>query len=133
MFRLYRNSDLDDRIFDSLQTSMAAVQAEDVGAYVLFVGDLNYYYYYYYYLESAVQGRERVRTVNQSKDPYPTQPTNGRKKRIKQYEIKKEKADHANRKALTLLLKLASPTPSNTGSLRPFQRDTERGTKVLRY
>ena len=37
---------------------------------------------------------------------------------------KKERADHANRKALALLLKPASPTPSNTGSLRSFQRDT---------
>ena len=44
----------------------------------------------------------------------------------------KEKVDHANRKALPLLLKPASPTPSNTGWLRSFQRDTERG-KVLRY
>ena len=32
-------------------------------------------------LESAVQGRERVRTLYQSKDPNPTQPTHGRKKR----------------------------------------------------
>ena len=30
----------------------------------------------------------------------------------------KERSDHADRKALTLLLKPASPTPSNTGSLR---------------
>ena len=34
-------------------------------------------------LESAVQGRERVRTLDQSKDPNPTQPTHGRKKKIK--------------------------------------------------
>ena len=45
----------------------------------------------------------------------------------------KERADHANRKALALLLKPASPTESNTGSQSSFQRDTERGTKVLRY
>ena len=44
-----------------------------------------YYYYYYYYLESPVQGRERVRTVYQSKDHNPTQPTHGWKKMIKQY------------------------------------------------
>ena len=43
----------------------------------------------------------------------------------------KERADHANKKALALLLKPASPTRSNTGSLRSFKRDTERGTKVL--
>ena len=38
---LNRNADLDDRIFDCLLTSMAAVQAEEVLAYFLFVGDLN--------------------------------------------------------------------------------------------
>ena len=32
VFSLYRNPDLDDRIFDCLLTSMAAVQAEDVRA-----------------------------------------------------------------------------------------------------
>ena len=41
VFCLYRNPDLDDRIFYCLVTSMAAVQAEDVRASVLFVGDLN--------------------------------------------------------------------------------------------
>ena len=40
-FRLYRNPDLDDRIFDCLLTSMAAVQTEDVRASLLFVGELN--------------------------------------------------------------------------------------------
>ena len=38
---LYRNPDLDDQIFDCLLASMAAVQAEDVRASFLFVGDLN--------------------------------------------------------------------------------------------
>ena len=41
VFSLYHNSDLDDWIFDCLLTSMAAVQAEDVRASLLFVGDLN--------------------------------------------------------------------------------------------
>ena len=41
VYSLYRNPDLDDRIFDCLLTSMAAVQAEDVRASFLFVGDLN--------------------------------------------------------------------------------------------
>ena len=41
--------------------------------------------------ESAVQGRERVRTPYQSEDPNPTQPTRERKKqRIKKLETKKE-------------------------------------------
>ena len=38
---LYRSPDLDDRIFDCLLTPTAAVQAEDVCACFLFVGDLN--------------------------------------------------------------------------------------------
>ena len=38
---LYRNPHLDDRIFDCLLASMAAVPAEDVRASFLFVGDLN--------------------------------------------------------------------------------------------
>ena len=41
VFDLYRNPDQDDRIFDCLLASMAAVQAEDVRASFLFVGDLN--------------------------------------------------------------------------------------------
>ena len=41
VFSLYRNLDLDDRISDCLLASMAAVQAEDVRASVLFVDDLN--------------------------------------------------------------------------------------------
>ena len=41
MYRLYRNPDLDDRIFDCLLASMVAVQAEDVRASFLFVGYLN--------------------------------------------------------------------------------------------
>ena len=38
---LYRNPGLDDQNFDSLLASMAAVQAEDVRASFLSVGDLN--------------------------------------------------------------------------------------------
>ena len=41
MFSLFCNLDLDDRVFDCLLASMAAVQAEDVHASFLFVGDLN--------------------------------------------------------------------------------------------
>ena len=41
VYSLYCNPDLDDRILDCLLTSMAAVQAEDVRASFLFVGDLN--------------------------------------------------------------------------------------------
>ena len=41
VFSLHRNADLDDRIFDCLLASMAAVQTEDIRASFLFVGDLN--------------------------------------------------------------------------------------------
>ena len=41
VYSFYRNPDLDDRIFDCLLASMAAVQAEDVLASFLFVSDLN--------------------------------------------------------------------------------------------
>ena len=41
MYSLYRNPDLDDRIFDCLLASMDALQAVDVSASFLFVGDLN--------------------------------------------------------------------------------------------
>ena len=41
MCNLYRNPDLDERIFYCLLALMAAVQDEDVRASFLFVGDLN--------------------------------------------------------------------------------------------
>ena len=41
VYSLYRNPDLDGRIFDCLLVSMAAVPPEDVRASFLFVGDLN--------------------------------------------------------------------------------------------
>ena len=88
-------------------------------------------YYYYYYLESAVQGRERVRLSVQRPQPHTTNPWKEEKDKTVGY--KKERTDHANMKALALNLKPASPTPSNTGSLRSFQRGTEGSTKLLRY
>ena len=41
VYSLYRNPDLDDRIFSCLLASMVAVQDEDIGASFLFVGYLN--------------------------------------------------------------------------------------------
>ena len=41
VFSLYSNPDLNDRIFYCLLASMAAVQADDVRASFLFLGDLN--------------------------------------------------------------------------------------------
>ena len=44
VFSLFLNPDLDDRVFDCLLTSMAAVHAVDIRASILFVGDLNIYH-----------------------------------------------------------------------------------------
>ena len=41
MFSLYHNPVIDDRMYDCLLTAMAAVQAADVHASFLFVGDSN--------------------------------------------------------------------------------------------
>ena len=41
VFSLHRKPDFDDRIFYCLLTSVATVQAQDVRASFLFVGDLN--------------------------------------------------------------------------------------------
>ena len=41
VFSLYRNPDLDGRIFDCLLASMSVVQDEDVRASFLFVGNFN--------------------------------------------------------------------------------------------
>ena len=41
VYSLYRNPDIDDWIIDCLPASMAAMQAEDVRASFIFVGDLN--------------------------------------------------------------------------------------------
>ena len=73
-------------------------------------------------------GRGRL-TPYQSKDPSPTLPTyRGKEEKCKIDEDKKGESNEANKKALDLILKPANPTPSNTGSTRSFQRDTERGT-----
>ena len=52
-------------------------------------------------------------------------------KRVEDYS--RDRAAQANEEALALLLKPASPTLSNTGFARSFQRDTEKGIKVLLF
>ena len=62
------------------------------------------------------------------------QPIDNKKrmgKRVEDYN--RDRAALANKEALALILKPASPTPSNTGLARSFQRDTEKGIKVLLY
>ena len=58
MCSLYRNPDLDDWIFYCLLASMAAVQAEDVRASLLFVGDL--YGHHQEWLGSTTTNRHGV-------------------------------------------------------------------------
>ena len=65
-------------------------------------------------LESAVQGRERVRTLSvQGPQTHTTNPW--KEEKDKTVGDKKERADHANRKALAQLLKPASPTHQSQG------------------
>ena len=80
-------------------------------------------------LESAVQGWDTLSVQR----PQPHTTNQWKEEKDKTVGDKKERGDHVYRKALALLLKHASPTPSDTGSLRSFQRDTVMGTKVLRY
>ena len=63
VFSLYRNPDLDARIFDCLLTSMVAVQAEDMRASFLSVGDLNGYHQEW--LGSTTTNRYGVATTSQ--------------------------------------------------------------------
>ena len=81
----------------------------------------------------VMQGWERAITLSvRIPQPHNTNPKNERKERENKRR-QKGASSKANKKALALLLKPASPTPSNTGSLRSFHRDTETGIKVLLY
>ena len=62
------------------------------------------------------------------------QPIDRKKRKGKKVEdYSRDRVAKANQEALALLLKPTSPTPSNTGLARSFQRDTEKGIKVLLY
>ena len=62
------------------------------------------------------------------KTPAPQyQPIDRKKRKGKRVEdYTRDRAASANKEALALLLKPASPTPSYTGFVRSFQRDTEK-------
>ena len=63
MFSLYRNPDLDDRIYDCLLTAMAAVARHaDARASFLFVGDLNGHHQEW--LDSTATNRHGVAAIN---------------------------------------------------------------------
>ena len=64
-----------------------------------------------------MQGRESEKTLSVRRpQPHTTNPLKEEKYKI--VGDRKEREDHANRKALALLLKPVCPTPSNTGPLR---------------
>ena len=67
-------------------------------------------------------------TPYQSEDPSPTIPTYRQKeeKGKKVEDNSRDRAAKANKEALALLLKPASPTPANTGLARSLQRKTEK-------
>ena len=68
------------------------------------------------------------------KTPTPqSQLTEGRKRKRKQQKPQRERAAQANKGVLTLFLKPASPTQSDTVSPRSSHRDTEWGIKVMRH
>ena len=76
-----------------------------------------------------------IYTLSVRRPPAPQYHPIDRKKRkgkiVEDYS--RDRAGWANKKALALLLKPASPTSSNIGLTRSFQRDNERGIKVLLY
>ena len=87
-----------------------------------------HYYYYYFGVRCARPGESKDTLSVKKTQPHTTNPW--KEEKDKTVGDKKERADHANRKALALLLRPASPTPSNTGLLRSFQIHTERSTKL---
>ena len=80
-----------------------------------------------------MQGRDSDVHPISPKTPAPQyQPIDRKKRKGKRVEdYSRDRAALANKEALALLLKPASPTPSYTGLARSFQRDTEKGIKVL--
>ena len=95
------------------------------------------YIVHYYYLKKVGNAKLKESDIHpiSPKTPIPEYQPIDRKKRkgkiVEDYST--DRAASANKKALALLLKPASPTPSNTGLARSLKRDTERGIKVLRY
>ena len=85
-------------------------------------------------ISSARLGESDIHPIS-PKTPAPQyQPIVRKKRKEKRVEdYSRDRAAWANKEALALLLKPASPTPSKTELARSFQRDTEKGVKVLLY
>ena len=67
VYNLYRKPDLDGRIFRCLLASMVAVQAEDVRASFLFVGDLNVHHQEW--LDSTTTSRHELQPLTSQTSP----------------------------------------------------------------
>ena len=80
-----------------------------------------------------MQGRESENTLSVLR-PHPHMTNSWKEEKDKTVEEKKERADHANRKALALLLKPASPTPSNrvTKIVPKRHREGHKGSVILK-
>ena len=83
--------------------------------------------------ESAVQGKEPVRRLNRSEDPYPphNQPMEGRKRENSGRQKRKSRLGQWES-----IVSTRKSNQSNTIEHRviiSFLRDTDRRTKVLRY
>ena len=85
-------------------------------------------------VSSARVGESDIHPIS-PKTPTPQyQPIDRKKRKRKRVEdYSRDRAAQANKEALAQLLKPASPTPSKTELTRSFQRDTEKGIKVLLY
>ena len=76
--------------------------------------------------------REWIHPIS-PKTPAPQYQPIDRKKRngIKVEDYSRDRAAKAHKEALALLLKPTSHSPSNTGLVRSFQSDIEKGIKVM--
>ena len=85
-------------------------------------------------VSSARQGESDIHPIG-PKTPAPQyQPIDRKKRKGKRVEdYSRDRAAQANKEALALLLKTASPTPLKTELARSFQRDTGKRKKVLQY
>ena len=82
-------------------------------------------------VSSARLGESDIHPIS-PKTPAPQcQPIDRKKRKGKRaQDYIRDRAAQANKEALALLLKPASPTPSKTELARSFQKDNEKGIKV---
>ena len=110
----------------------AVIKLNKLNWSTIYIFNILCYYYYYFGVRCVRPGESEDTLSVQRHQPHTTNPW--KEEKDKTVGDKKERPDYANRKALALLLKPASPTPSNTGPLRSFQRDREghKASAILR-